>query len=262
MQNESMNTPKSNLKHFIIQLKRSFVLTKKDLKVYYNKPPVLIQGIIFPIILFVAFTIGRIIPPNYLISGLMAMVLFLTTTSIGPIIFPWETMRKTLERVITCPVTIGTILLGNIWSGFIYGVTFSSIPLVLGIVFFSAYSSLNLFLIIWGLIAAAFSFGCLSLILSIPPSQSPGDTMVMTILIKFPLLFISPLFMSISSNPLAIISPLTYFIDIVNVGLGETSAFGAFGTLFDFLMLILFSIVSILIAFTLHQKTLQKRFTG
>ncbi|MFX1294671.1 MAG: ABC transporter permease, partial [Promethearchaeota archaeon] len=117
---------------FVTQIKRSFIIAKKDLKIYYNKAPVLIQGIIFPIILFVAFTLGRDVQTLFLISGLMTMVLFLTSTSIGPVVFPWETMRKTLERLITCPISIKTILLGSIWSSFIYAIIFSSIPLVLG----------------------------------------------------------------------------------------------------------------------------------
>ncbi|MHA1526854.1 MAG: ABC transporter permease, partial [Promethearchaeota archaeon] len=66
---------------FFTQFKRSFAITKKDLRIYYNKGPVVIQGILFPIVLFFAFTIGRNIMPVFLISGLMAMTLFLTATS-------------------------------------------------------------------------------------------------------------------------------------------------------------------------------------
>ena len=131
---------KSNFSNFKTQLKRSFTITKKDLKIYYNKPPVVIQGIFFPIILFFAFTVGRNILPVYLISGIIAMVLFLTSTSLGPIIFPWETMRGTFERLITCPVSIKTILIGSIWGSFIYGLIFSSIPLILGMIFLSSLS--------------------------------------------------------------------------------------------------------------------------
>ena len=92
----------------------------KDLKIYYNKGPVVIQGLLFPIVLFFAFTIGRNIMPVFLISGLMAMTLFLTATSIGPVVFPWETRMRTLERLIACPISIKTILLGNIWSSFAF----------------------------------------------------------------------------------------------------------------------------------------------
>jgi len=81
----------SKIKKIITQIRRSFAIAKKDFRIYYNKGPVVIQGILFPVILFFAFTIGRNIEPIYMISGLMVMVLFLTSTSIGPVVFPWET---------------------------------------------------------------------------------------------------------------------------------------------------------------------------
>ena len=137
MNNDTLVVQDTKINTLLIQLKRSLVITKKDLKIYYNKPPVLIQGIFFPIILYIALTIGRNIPSLYLVSGLMAMTIFLTSTSIGPIVFPWETMSKTFERVITCPISIKTILLGSLWSSFIFGFLFSLIPLILGMIFLS-----------------------------------------------------------------------------------------------------------------------------
>jgi len=253
---------KSKFSNFKIQLRRSFTITKKDLKIYYNKPPVLIQGIFFPIILFFAFTVGRNIEPVYLISGIMTMVLFLTSTSLGPIIFPWETMRGTLERLITCPISIKTIMIGSIWSSFIYGVLFSSIPLIFGILFLSSSLTINYFLIIIAMIIASLVFSSFSLIISAPPTRNPGNTMILQIFIKFPLLFISPLFMPIHSIPTAVISPLTYCLDVINVGLGEVSAFGPFGLLIDVLGLLAIGFGFLFLAFAIHQKTLEKRFQG
>ncbi|MHA1913475.1 MAG: ABC transporter permease [Promethearchaeota archaeon] len=253
---------KSKFSHFITQFKRSFIITKKDLKIYYNKPPVLIQGIFFPIILFFSFTVGRNIASLYLISGLIAMVLFLTSTSMGPIILPWETMRGTLERLVTCPISIKTILLGSLWSSFIYGMIFSSIPLIIGIFIFSSQLVFNFLLILVAMIITALVFSSFSLIISTPPTSNPGNTMILQILIKFPLLFISPLFMPISTLPTALISPLTYCVDILNVGLGGVSAFGIYGLLLDIGVLLIFGFGFLFLAFVLHQKTLEKRFGG
>ncbi len=246
----------------ITQLKRSLTITKKDLRIYYNKGPVVIQGIFFPIILFFAFTIGRDIISIHIISGLMAMVLFLTSTSIGPVVFPWETRQKTLERLITCPISIKTILLGNVWSSFTYGCIFSMIPLTLGIIIFGLWSSINLLVILLGIFVAALAFSTFSLILSVPPTDNPASTMMLTILIKFPIIFLTPLFIQIQSAPFALISPLTYFIDIINVGLGDVTAFGTYGLLFDFCVLLAFGFIFLFLAFFLHGKTLEKRFRG
>ncbi len=257
---EFILSKESRFSTFKTQLKRSFIITKKDLRIYYNKPPVLIQGIFFPIILFFAFTIGRSISPIYLISGIIAMVLFLTSTSLGPIIFPWETIRGTFERLTTCPVSIKTILIGSIWSSFIYGLLFSSIPLVLGVIFLSSGLAINYFLIIAGMILSSLVFSSFSLIISSPPIRNPGNTMILQIFIKFPLLFISPLFMPINSIATAVISPITYCLDVLNIGLGEVSAFGSFGLLIDILVLIGLGFGFLFLAFAIHQKTLEKRF--
>jgi len=259
---EFLIVEKSKFSSFITQIKRSFIITKKDLKVYYNKPPVLIQGIFFPIILFFSFTVGRNIASLYLISGLITMVLFLTSTSMGPIILPWETMRGTFERLVTCPISIRTILLGGIWSSFIYGMIFSSIPLVIGFVFLSSELVFNLILVIFAMILTSLVFSSFSLIISSPSSTNPGSTMILQILIKFPILFISPLFMPVNSIPTAVISPLTYCVDLLNIGLGDVSAFGTFGLLFDIAVLLAFGFGFLFLAFALHQKTLEKRFRG
>ncbi|MFX1389290.1 MAG: ABC transporter permease [Promethearchaeota archaeon] len=252
----------NRMKTLIIQIRRSFVIAKKDLKIYYNKPPVLIQGIIFPIILFIALTLGRTVQPIYLISGLMAMIAFLTSTSIGPIVFPWETMRRTFERLITCPISIKTILLGSVWSTFLYGIVFSSVPLIIGVIFLSTELTINLLYVITGMVVAGLAFASFSLILSVPSTDTPGNTMVFTILIKFPMIFISPLFMPITLSPITFVSPLTYFIDIMNVGLGGVSAFGPFGVLFDIGILLAFGFIFLFLAFGLHSKTLERRFRG
>lgn len=244
----------------IEQLKCSFIIAKKDIRIYYNKGPVIIQGILFPIMLFFAFTIGRSINPLYLISGLMCMALFLTSTSIGPVIFPWETRQKTLERLITCPVSINTILLGNVWSSMIFGILFSIVPLLIGVIFYGLWTSMNLLIIVPAIIISAFSFSAFSLILSAPPTDTPSSTMTLTVLIKFPLIFISPLFKPITLNTLTFISPLTYFVDLINIGLGQGSGFGTNGLILDLGILTLFGLIILNTAFFLHNKTLQKRF--
>ena len=68
--------------------------------------------------------------------------------------------------------------------------------------------------------------------------------------------------MPIESAPAALISPLTYLIDIINFGISGNSAFGPIGLLIDFALLLLFGFVFLFLAFVLHKKTIQKRFRG
>jgi len=68
--------------------------------------------------------------------------------------------------------------------------------------------------------------------------------------------------MPIESAPFSIISPLTYFVDVINFGLLGESAFGQFGLLLDFVILLIFGFGFLFLAFKLHGKTLQRRFQG
>jgi len=249
----------SKIQNFWTQFRKSFYISGLYTRIYYNKPPVLMQGIIFPVILFFAFVIGRVVQPIHMISGLITMVLFLTSTSIGPVIFPWETMRKTLERLITCPISIKTILLGCVWSSFSYGFMFSFVPLFLGMIIFSLSFSLGFIIVLIGMFIGALAFSSFSLILSTPPTENPGYVNILTTVIKFPLIFISPLFEPITITPVTLLSPLSYFIDMINVGLGDSSAFGIYGLLIDFLVMIGFGLGFLFLSFFIHKKTLKKR---
>jgi ABC-2 type transport system permease protein len=110
------------------------------------------------------------------------------------------------------------------------------------------------------MILTGLAFASFSQILSVPSIDTPGNTMVLTVLIKFPIIFMTPLFIAVYSSPIAFISPISYFVDMVNIGLGDVSAFGAFGLLLDFGFMLAFGVGFLLLAFYLHEKTLERRF--
>jgi len=95
------------------QLSRALAIAEKDIRIYYLKGPVLIYGILFPMFLFLAFFLGRGMPVDFLISWLLSMTLFFTATAVSPVILPWEGSMRTLERLISAPVSIPAILLGD-----------------------------------------------------------------------------------------------------------------------------------------------------
>ncbi len=244
---------------FSAQLRKSFALAKKNIRVYYNKGPVMIFGILFPILLYFAFTINRTIAPLYIVSGLLGMVLLFTASSIGPAVFPWETMAKTLERLVASPITLTTIIFGDIWASLAFGLMVAVIPVIIGITL--GLSIIAPLVLIVALFLGCFAFACFGVILSAPPTDMPSNTMILSFLIKFPLLFISPIFIPIESAPWTVISPLTYFIDLVNFSFSGASYFGAFGVLIDLGILLLWIAFFLFFGIILHKKTLHKRFT-
>jgi ABC-2 type transport system permease protein len=246
-----------------MQLKRSLVIARKNVKIYYLKGPVIVFGLIFPLFLFLAYSIGRSMPLKELLPGLIGMTVFFTATSVGPSIMPWEARFKTLERLLCCPVSIWSVILGDMLSSFIFGVVISMIPAFLTIII-NIIDVLSFLMLFFSLILAAFCFSALSILLSAyPPTDVPATVMMLSSLIKFPLVFISGIFMPINQMPLlgkviASFSPLTFFTDLLRHLILNN---GYYLITLDFTMLIIFTLFFMIIAIKLHEKTMVKRLS-
>lgn len=253
---------KSKINSIFTQLKRSLAITKKNIKIYYLKGPVIIFGLIFPLFLFLAFTLGRNITLKELLPGLVSMTTFFTATAVGPSIMSWETRSKTLERLASCPISLWAILLGDIFSSFLFGIIISVIPLFFTLLL--NISFLNFIILFLGLILANFCFSALSILLSAyPPTDIPATTLMLSSLVKFPLVFISGIFipiekMSFFARAIASFSPLTYFTDLVRCFILGVSYYSL---PLDFWMIIIFALIFLVFAIKLHEKTFTKRIS-
>lgn len=246
----------------IEQFKRSFVIAKKNIKIYYSKGPVIIFGLVFPLFLALAYVIGRNIPLREVLPGLIGMTTFFTATSVGPSIVPWETRSKTLERLLCCPVALWTIIVGDMLSSFLFGLLISVIPLMLVLTF--NIELLNFAFLLFGLVIANLCFSALSVLLSAyPPTDIPATSMMLSSLVKFPLVFISGVFIPVEQLPqwgaaIASLSPLTYFTDLTRQFiLGK----GFYPLALDFAMIVTFAVLFTFAAIKLHEKTLAKRLS-
>jgi ABC-2 type transport system permease protein len=242
------------------QLRRSLVIVKKNVRIYYSKGPVVIFGFITPFFLFLSFYIGRNVPAEALIAGLLGITTFFTATSIGPAIVPWEAMARTLERLISSPISIWTIFLGDALSSFLFGVTFSLVPLTIG--GFIGAEIVNPLVLGLAIIFASFCFASFSILLSAyPPTNSPATIMMQSSLIKFTLIFVSGIFIPIEEMPLwgrslSLISPLTYFVDLANYSIKGSNHYPI---ALDFTVLIAFTLIFFVTAVKIHKRTMQKR---
>jgi ABC-2 type transport system permease protein len=249
----------SNSTIYLEQLKRIWAIAKKDIRIYYAKGPVVIFGIVFPVFLFLSFMIGRQLALNFMIPGLLGMVLFFTATAISPAVAPWETQAKTLERLMSCPVTIQTIILGDILASFIFGVLISIIPVMIGLAL--GMTLTYPLVLVLAIILAAFCFSALGLIFSATPTSLPSNVMMLSSMVKFPVVFISGIFIPLNELPpwgqaISFISPLTYFTDIAR---RLIEGKGHLPIAVDFLLLLAFTVLFLVIAAKLHQKTMPGR---
>lgn len=241
------------------QLRRAVAIAWKDIRIYYSKGPVVIFGILFPVFLFLAFMVGRDLSVDFMMPGLLGMILFFTATAISPAVAPWETQAGTLERLISCPVTISTIILGDILASFAFGLAISLVPIFVGLAIGIAVSQPVVFAV--AIVLGAFCLSSLGLIFSAAPTSMPSTIMMLSALVKFPIVFISGIFIPLAQLPawgrgIAYISPLTYFTDIARHCIQGHSYLPV---TVDLLALAGFTVLFITLAMKLHQQTMPKR---
>lgn len=241
------------------QVRRALALARKDIRIYYAKGPVVIFGIFFPLFLFLAFVIGRHLSIEFMIPGLLGMILFFTSTSISPVVAPWEAQSRTLERIMSCPVRLETIILGDILASFGFGLAISLVPLILGLSLGVGVSQ-PLTLAV-GLILAAFCFSSLGNIFSIPPTNMPSTVQMISGAVKLPIIFMSGIFIPLNELPpwgqvLSYFSPLTYFVDLARASLQGQ---GHLSPLVDLLVLLAFTTLFLIMALRFHRRTMPQR---
>ncbi|OGO02966.1 MAG: ABC transporter [Chloroflexi bacterium RBG_13_54_8] len=241
------------------QMRRSLAIARKDIRIYYSKGPVVIFGILFPVFLFLSFTIGRHLSVDSMIPGLLGMILFFTATSISPIVVPWEAQARTLERLMSCPVRLETIIVGDVLASFAFGMAISLVPIIIGLALGVTVSSPAILAL--AVILAALCFASLGSVFSIPPTNLPATVNMIASVVKFPVVFISGIFIPLDELPawgqaIAYISPLTYFTDIAR---GCIQGRGHLSLAVDFGALIAFTLLFLLVAMKLHQRTMPRR---
>lgn len=212
-----------------LPLRGIVVIAGKNMRLYYTKPPVLMFGFLFPLFMFLAFFVGRNLDPASFFPAFLGMMLFFTASSVGPLITPWEKREKTYERLLSYPVTQDSIILGDIAAGAVFGIGISLIVWAASILFVPVpVTSPVLFVL--ALVLGTLSCSALGVLLASPASDNPPNVMIFSNLIRFPLIFISGIFVPLSrmegaGRTLAYCSPLTYLADLFNAAMGGSPAF-------------------------------------
>ena len=241
------------------QVNRALTIAQKDMRVYYLKGPVIIFGVLFPVFLFLAFMIGRHMSVDFMISGLVGMILFFTATSVSPVVVPWEAQARTLERLMSCPVRLETIIIGDVLASFAFGTVISLVPIIIGLAL--GVTIFNAVIFASAFILASLCFASLGNVFSIPPSNVPATVNMIAAAVRFPVIFISGIFVPLDELPswgqgIAYVSPLTYFTDIArNCIQGQ----GHLPLAIDFIALIAFTALFLLVAMNMHHKTMPRR---
>ena len=237
------------------ELNAAWAIAKKDITIYYFKPNIIVIGALFPLFMFLAFAAGNSAGPSVMIPGLIAITILFSSSSIEPVSIPLERRMKTFDRLVSAPISMHAIILGESLSGFLYSIGIAFVPLVAGLLIFGTPIT-SFALLVAGILLTSFCFATMGTLFAAYPTESPGDIMSMLNLVRLPLIFISGVFIPIESIPAigqvaAYFSPLTYGNDLIQSAYhGHTH----FNPLLDIAMLCIFILVFQVFADHLYRR--------
>lgn len=236
---------KATFRQIPLDLSAAWAIARKDMIIYYLRPNIIVSGILFPLFMFLAFAIGTIggnapsaggysevAQLGALIPGLLAITVLFSASSIEPVSIPIERRMKTFDRLISAPISLQALVLGESVSGTLYSVGIALIPLAIGVLFFG-----NLILspvvLLLALFLSSLCFSSMGTLVASYPTENVGEVMSILNLIRFPLIFLSGVFIPLSSLPgwgqaVAFVSPLTYTSDLIRFGYYGTSHINPF----------------------------------
>ncbi len=203
------------------QITRALFISRKDVESYYGKPPLITWGLMFPAVLMLALYVKN--PATYLIvaPGIVGMTMLFGNTSMAAIVITWEKRSGTLQRLLLAPVTARTIVLGKAASAAAYGAA-TSLVLTLGLVLVLKMPMVRPDCFAAGVVLGAGTFALLGLTVAVRVREV-FEAMTLLNFFRFPLLFISGVFMPLRdlpvwARPIAMVSPLTHVVELLRFG--------------------------------------------
>ncbi|HIE52441.1 MAG TPA: ABC transporter permease [Armatimonadetes bacterium] len=205
----------------------------KDAHVYYFKPPNVMWGIGFPIVLMlvVFFLRGQGDLPA-LFPGIVAVAVIFGTSSMAAEVIILERLAGTFDRLLLAPVPLWALILAKAVGGALFGLatTAAVIVITLGFVPTSIYSPL-LFILV--LTVSALTFSLLGTLIS-ASVKAACDAPLMSNMLRFTMIFLCGVFVPVSQmpevvRPLAYFLPLTYAVDgLRQASLGQPDVVNAY----------------------------------
>ena len=199
----------------------------KDIKTYYLKGPNVNWGIIFPISWALMQLFSRADASMIdLLPGLITMSVLFGSTSMLAVSITFERSNRTFERLMLAPIGFSTMILAKIAGAIVFGFFIVVVPVVFA-AFFVNLGAVNWGMVFLAVILIAITSTMLGLLVIIP-AQVVHDAMAYANMIRFPMVFLCGLFISLSRlpvfvRPLSYALPLTYGTDILNGAISGTS---------------------------------------
>lgn len=124
--------------------KKIFYIAEKDAKIYFFKAPNLTFGLVLPLVLYLAFAIGRTVDATFAVPGIVAIAVFFGAGAIQAVSLPLERRTGTFNSLVTAPISLFNIMLGKALAGFFFGIVLSLVYTI-AMIPFSPVSNVALF---------------------------------------------------------------------------------------------------------------------
>lgn len=243
-------------KAWIEDVKSAVYIAEKDVRIYFFKGPNLTFGLLLPLVLYFAFSIGRTVELTFVIPGLVAIAAFFGAGAIQAISLPLERRTGTFNTLLTAPISLSTIILGKAMAGFFFGVILSLAYTAIMLPF-SPLPNLPFFFV--GILFSSFLFSVFGLLLSAPfrdiPQAMPPATVVRILMVFLCGVFIPLEAMPISLQTVAYLLPLTYSVDALRQAMSLHVNIQVF--LIDLGIQILYSVIFLVAATKVLERTIK-----
>lgn len=197
---------------------KAVYIAEKDAKIYFFKWPNITFGLLFPAIIYLAFSVGRTTAVSSIIPGIVAMSSLFGAGAIESLALPLERAKGTFERLLVAPISLTTIIVGKALAGFFFGAVLSA-GYMLIVLLLPGATIANPFLFAFGVVLSAFTFSALGVCVSAPFRDVP-EAMPPATLIRVAMVFLGGVFIPVATMPsslqlLAHLLPVTYAVDML-----------------------------------------------
>jgi ABC-2 type transport system permease protein len=200
----------------------------KDLRVYYFKPPNIIMGLMFPIVMVLAMAMRNPGHPEWLAPGLVALTILFGTSTIEVVLIMWERQQQTFERLLLAPIPLGGLVAAKVAGGATFGLFITAAVAIFSFIGLGA-SVANPPLLLVAVLASTWCFSTFGTLFGTLSKDMVGASMTTSNYFRFPMIFLSGIFMPLAAMPLvfqvlAYFVPLTYSVSLLREAyLGQSS---------------------------------------
>jgi len=169
--------------------------------------------------------------------------------------FLLERRIGTYDRLLAAPMSLVSLLLGKTLVGAVFAIAVSVVPLLVGLLGLQV-SLANAGMLLVGIVLASLVFSAFGLVFASIPTRSVGNIMMPSTLVRWPLMFISGVFIPLGemapwARTLAYISPLTCAQDLMNYAV---LGVGLLGPRLDLIVLLVSGGLFLVPSVWMHQR--------